>query len=44
MTVQYSVDHGTTWQDYSKKVKVSSEVLLRTKGADGRYSRVTKVN
>lgn len=44
MTVQYSVDNGVSWQDYSKKVSVSNAVLLRTKGTDGRYSRVTKVN
>lgn len=44
MTVQYSVDNGITWKDYRKKVSVSNAVLLRTKGTDGRYSRVTKVN
>lgn len=43
LTIQYSQDNGASWADYSGRVKVSGEVLLRTHGVDGRNSRVTTV-
>lgn len=44
MVIQYSEDNGDSWQEYTKKVSVAGDVLLRTIAIDGRYSRETKVN
>jgi len=44
ITLQYSVDNGTTWNSYKNAVKVSGEVSIRSISATGvRTSRVTTV-
>lgn len=44
ITLQYSVDNGSTWLNYSKPVKVMGDISIRSSSATGeRTSRVTMV-
>lgn len=44
LVVEYSEDQGQSWLPYSEAVKVSSNLLLRTKAKNGATSRVTKLD
>lgn len=44
LVVEYSEDQGKSWKTYSEAVKVSSNLLLRTKAKNGATSRVTQLN
>jgi hexosaminidase len=44
LTVEYSEDQGQSWLPYTEAVKVSSNLLLRTKAKNGATSRVTKLD
>ena len=42
--LQYSINHGHTWRDYKKAVKVAGDISIRSTSATGkRTSRVTMV-
>ncbi|PSU98955.1 family 20 glycosylhydrolase [Photobacterium kishitanii] len=44
--IQYSMDNGSHWLDYSTPVKISHDkkILLRTSSSNNRYSRVTQLD
>ena len=44
LVVEYSDDQGKSWLPYTEAVKVSSNLLLRTKAKNGATSRVTKLD
>jgi hexosaminidase len=44
LVVEYSEDQGKSWLPYTEAVKVSSNLLLRTKAKNGTTSRVTKLD
>jgi len=44
LQIEYSEDQGQSWLPYSEAVKVSSNLLLRTKAKNGATSRVTKLD
>lgn len=44
LTIEYSEDQGQSWLPYSEAVKVSSNLLLRTKAKNGDTSRVTQLD
>jgi hexosaminidase len=43
LTIEYSVDGGTTWLAYTTPVAVSGRIALRTRVPDGRTSRIAWV-
>ncbi|MBU1620255.1 MAG: carbohydate-binding domain-containing protein [Gammaproteobacteria bacterium] len=44
LVIEYSEDQGQSWLPYTEAVKVSSDLLLRTKAKNGATSRVTKLD
>ncbi len=44
LTIEYSEDQGQSWLPCSEAVKVSSNLLLRTKAKNGATSRVTQLD
>ncbi|WP_224360619.1 family 20 glycosylhydrolase [Hyalangium versicolor] len=43
LAIEYSVDGGASWTRYSAPVAAAGKVLLRTRSADGRSSRIVEL-